>query len=71
VDDQELARSVTGRITRRSLSPGNPKQNHDRLLLELAYFLDDVDQNMYSHYMQRLWELMREMQEQARLTDRA
>jgi len=55
---------------RSTLSRDNPRYNHDGLLLDLAYELDEMEQNAYSHYMRVLWELMREIREQARLTDR-
>jgi len=45
--------------------------NHDGLLLDMACWLDACDQNLYSHYMRVLWELMKEMQEAARPTDRS
>ncbi len=49
---------------------GKVTYNHDGLLLDMACWLDVCDQNQYSHYMRLLWELMKEMQEISRPTDR-
>ncbi len=49
-------------------SPQKTTFNHDGLLLDMACWLDAADQDLYGHYMQVLWRLMKEMQEAAKPT---